>query len=241
MSKFKVLYLSFFVFFAGCSTQHYNSRGGESNVGTEWGEDVHSVVKGVHAERAYDSPNEVVTIKYANGLMAGHNRLYSIGSQGLEYSIRDANFNSLPIEREYSAESGRWEYVIPAPIGMTYQLFIRNHSSGTNYEVVATVDGLDVLTGQPGAFSNNGYILEAGKSLTIKGFRKNKQTEAAFQFSRVADSYAANSRFGDTNNAGVIGFAVFELKGKAISNLPSCSSQAFPAGTDGFAPAPCRR
>ena len=52
---------------------------------------------------------------------------------------------------------------------------------------------LDVLNGKQGSLNNNGYIVNAGDSLAIKGFRKDKHTEAAFQFANVADSYAANS------------------------------------------------
>ncbi len=57
--------------------------------------------------------------------------------------------------------------------------------------------------------------MNAGDSLAIKGFRKDKHTEAAFQFANVADSYAANSAQGDVRNTGVIGFAAFELQGPA--------------------------
>lgn len=98
---------------------------------------------------------------------------------------------------------------------MNYQLYVRNYSRNTNYEIVATVDGLDVLNGKQGSLNNNGYIVNAGDSLAIKGFRKDKHTEAAFQFANVADSYAANSAQGDVRNTGVIGFAAFELQGPA--------------------------
>ncbi len=66
-----------------------------------------------------------------------------------------------------------------------------------------------VLNGKQGSLNNNGYIVNAGDSLAIKGFRKDKHTEAAFQFANVADSYAANSAQGDVRNTGVIGFAAF--------------------------------
>ncbi|MGQ7171281.1 hypothetical protein ACUOCP_34430, partial [Escherichia sp. R-CC3] len=89
--------------------------------------------------------------------------------------------------------------------------------------------------------NNNGYIVNAGDSLAIKGFRKDKHTEAAFQFANVADSYAANSAQGDVRNTGVIGFAAFELQGQAQNALPPCSGQAFPADNNGYAPPPCRK
>ncbi len=75
-------------------------------------------------------------------------------------------------------------HYVHARVGMNYQLYVRNYSRNTNYEIVATVDGLDVLNGKQGSLNNNGYIVNAGDSLAIKGFRKDKHTEAAFQFAR---------------------------------------------------------
>ncbi|MEA7538832.1 hypothetical protein ONQ62_27360, partial [Salmonella enterica subsp. enterica serovar Virginia] len=41
---------------------------------------------------------------------------------------------------------------------------------------------MDVLNGKAGSLNHHGYIVNAGDSLAIKGFRKDKHTEAAFQF-----------------------------------------------------------
>ena len=157
---------------------------------------------------------------------SGYDRVYSIRINELEYAIRDGNFNSLPITRVYDSSNNEPRYIVHARIGMNYQLYIRNYSRNTNYEIVATVDGLDVLNGKQGSLNNNGYIVNAGDSLAIKGFRKDKHTEAAFQFANVA---------------GVIGFAAFELQGTAQNALPPCSGQAFPADNNGYAPPPCRK
>ncbi|MBJ4573291.1 hypothetical protein JGE53_24610, partial [Salmonella enterica subsp. enterica serovar Give] len=54
-------------------------------------------------------------------------------------------------------------------------------------------------------------------------------------------AYAAHSAQGDVRNIGVIGFAAFALQGKATNTLPPCSSQAFPADNNGYAPPPCRK
>ncbi|SUG81659.1 membrane protein [Salmonella enterica subsp. enterica] len=98
-----------------------------------------------------------------------------------------------------------------------------------------------MLNGKAGSLNHHGYIVNAGDSLAIKGFRKDKHTEAAFQFADVADAYAAHSAQGDVRNIGVIGFAAFALQGKATNTLPPCSSQAFPADNNGYAPPPCRK
>lgn len=226
----------------GCSSSGQYRSAPSSSVGTAWGGDVHSTVKGVSVERAEREPSSVVLINYSTKYQSGYDTVYSIVIGELEYAVRDDNFNSMPITRIYDAriDDGP-RYVIHATVGLNYQLYVRNYSRDTNYEIVATVDGLDVLSGKAGSLQNSGYIVNAGSSLAIKGFRKNQHTEAAFLFSDIRDSYAANSAQGDARNVGVIGFAAFELQGSSGKSLPPCSAQAFPADSNGYAPPPCRK
>lgn len=240
-SKLCILLITTIMCISGCAQRSHNTASSDSSVGTAWGKDVYSTTTGVEAQRVQRDPENVVSIRYSTDFPAHYDRVYSIRTGDVEYAIRDANFNSLPIAQMYDGSTRTWQYVIPAPVGLAYQLYIRNYSYDTNYEIVATVDGLDVLNGKPGAFDNSGYIVDAGQSLTIKGFRKNRTHEAAFQFSRVADSYVANSRYGNTNNVGIIGFAAFKLAGKLKTALPPCASQAFPGNQNGYASAPCKR
>src|SRR5260370_13426108 len=79
--------------------------------------------------------------------------------------------------------------------------------SGQRVEVVTSVDGGDVLDGRPAAWSKRGYIVDAYSGLTIDGFRLNQEEVAAFRFSSVPRSYAA--QMGSTRDVGVIGVAVF--------------------------------
>nr|WP_287856763.1 hypothetical protein [Klebsiella sp.] len=239
--KIKSLLVSMFLLLGGCAGQMHSNPSMHSEVGTTWGGDVNSTVTGVSAERAEREPSEIILINYSAKYQSGYDRVYSIRISNLEYAIRDANFNSIPITRRYDSYTGQWQYIIPATVGMNYQLYVRNFSRDTNYEIVATVDGLDVLSGKPGSLNNSGYIVNAGDSLAIKGFRKDKHTEAAFQFSDASDSYAANSAQGDVRNTGVIGFAAFALQGPAAKTLPPCSAQAFPADSNDYAPPPCRK
>lgn len=216
MSKFKfnAVIVGLFLLLGGCSSGMQSNNGSSSDVGTAWGGDVHSSVQSVSVERADREPAEMVIINYSTQYPSGYDKVYSIRISDLEYAVRDANFNSIPITRRYNASMGQWQYSIPARSGMNYQLYIRNYSHDTNYEIVATVDGLDVLNGKAGSLNHHGYIVNAGDSLAIKGFRKDKHTEAAFQFADVADAYAAHSAQGDVRNIGVIGFAAFALQGK---------------------------
>ncbi|HEY4466995.1 MAG TPA: hypothetical protein VGN53_04285 [Klebsiella sp.] len=239
--KFNSIIAGILLLLGGCSNSMHYSNAPASDVGTAWGGDVRSTVESVSVERAEREPSEMILINYSSKYPSGYDRVYSIRINELEYAVRDANFNSIPITRRYTSSAGQWQYIIPARVGTHYQLYVRNHSRDTNYEIVATVDGLDVLNGKSGSLNNHGYIVNAGDSLAIKGFRKDKHTEAAFQFSDASDSYAANSAQGDVRNTGVIGFAAFALQGPTKKTLPPCSAQAFPADSNGYAPPPCRK
>jgi hypothetical protein len=91
--------------------------------------------------------------------------------------------------------------------GERYALRIENHS-GERFEVVASVDGLDVLDGEVGSVQKRGYLVAAHGSVVIDGFRRSQNDVAAFRLGDVAHSYA-NSK-GKARNVGVIGFALFE-------------------------------
>jgi hypothetical protein len=100
---------------------------------------------------------------------------------------------------------GARRYVVGAD-GERYVIQIRNHT-GNRFEAVATVDGLDVIDGRPGAFEKRGYLLGRWASLEIDGFRQNLEQVAAFRFGSVRNSYAAKK--GDDRNVGAIGVAFF--------------------------------
>ncbi len=96
-------------------------------------------------------------------------------------------------------------YVLGVP-GQRYLLRIRN-GSGRRVEVVASVDGRDVVDGRPAAWEKRGYLIEPFGETTIDGHRLSGDAVAAFRFGSVRDSYAA--RMGDARDVGVIGVAVF--------------------------------
>jgi hypothetical protein len=106
-------------------------------------------------------------------------------------------------------EAARRSYAVGHE-GSRYAIEVTNHTS-ERLEVVATVDGLDVIDGQPGAFSKRGYLMSGWATLTIDGFRRSSDAVAAFRFGKVADSYAQSK--GDARNVGVVGVAVFRERG----------------------------
>jgi hypothetical protein len=79
-------------------------------------------------------------------------------------------------------------------------------------ECVVSVDGLDVLDGQPAAFAKRGYLVDPHGELEIDGFRQSMDTVAAFRFGSVRGSYAS-LKHGDSRNVGVIGVALFHERG----------------------------
>jgi len=95
--------------------------------------------------------------------------------------------------------------------GDRYEIVLRNETDA-RLEVVVSVDGLDVLDGRGASFSKRGYIIGAGQTFTVEGFRRSSRQVAAFRFSSVDSSYAA-LRHGDTRNVGVIGIAAFTERG----------------------------
>ncbi len=101
--------------------------------------------------------------------------------------------------------------LVAGDAGSTYAIVVHNRSRSI-LEIVASVDGLDVFDGKPASYSKRGYLVAAGETLKIDGFRTSTDRVAAFTFSSVANSYA-NLRHGDTRNVGVIGIAVFTRKG----------------------------
>ena len=75
-------------------------------------------------------------------------------------------------------------------------------------EAVVSVDGLDVIDGEPGDLRKRGYVVPPYGEVRIEGFRTSQSDVATFRFSGVDDSYAG--RKGKARNVGVIAVAIFE-------------------------------
>ena len=88
---------------------------------------------------------------------------------------------------------------------------VRNRSD-LRFEVVLSVDGLDVIDGRSASFRKRGYVIEPHKQLKIDGCQQNYQAVAAFRFGSVQESYA-NQKYGEARNVGVIGIALFNERG----------------------------
>ena len=217
-----------------------------STLGTQWGEGRSSPVQTVEATRITpDRPQARTALRYtdeASILQAlgadAQSQLNVLLDDGkVEWAVVDGSGRALPI---YTSRGGN-DYQVAGRRGERYELVYTNRSQRA-YVAVIAVDGLDVLTGQPGSMRSGGYLLKPGQKLRVDGFRKNNHEVAAFRFSAKEGAYASNTPAGSPANLGVIGTALFEVRlneptpGAPQSHAPN----PFPAdGSDGrYAPPP---
>ena len=182
---------------------------------TGWGKEIKSDVTEVAFVRASSKPAGTDAIWYNDreGLEAMGGRTYRVepmqtAAGGMvEWGIK-GRFGWLPA---YKSDYWGGKRFVEGRKGSTYSIVIKNRCRA-RLEVVASVDGLDVMDGAPASFRKRGYIIDPGETFEIKGFRTGVDHVARFKFSNVANSYA-NLKHGDTRNVGVIGLAVFPEAG----------------------------
>ena len=186
---------------------------------TEWGEQRRSVTRSTRFVRANGSPLATATLHYndASGaaaqaaLRAQHGGEHlGIGGEAhrVVVTLVDESGYALPAYRVDGHP-----YVVGQP-GRRYAIRVDNHTP-YRFELVMSVDGLDVIDGREAGFDRRGYVIGAGESSLIEGFRTSDRSVAAFRFGSVADSYAARST-GSARNVGVVGVALFAEAGVSV-------------------------
>jgi hypothetical protein len=98
------------------------------------------------------------------------------------------------------------EYWVAGRPGARYSIMIQNRR-GERVLAVTAVDGINVISGETGAWGQSGYVFSPGESYEITGWRKSNAEIAAFNFTAAGNSYA--ERTGRPANVGVIGVALF--------------------------------
>jgi len=113
------------------------------------------------------------------------------------------------------------EYWVAGRPGARYSIMIQNHR-GERILAVTAVDGINVISGETGAWSQSGYVFSPGERYEIAGWRKSNAEIAAFNFTAADNSYA--ERTGRPANIGVIGVALFLERPARIQWLDRLSS-----------------
>jgi hypothetical protein len=104
-------------------------------------------------------------------------------------------------------------WVAGAP-GERYALRVTNRS-GERVLAVVSVDGVNIVTGETAGAQQRGYVLAPWQTALLTGWRKSDSEVAAFEFTRLPQSYAALT--GRPGNVGVIGVAVFREAPRPIA------------------------
>lgn len=183
-------------------------------LGTEWGETRHSSISRVSFERA-DAGSPFATLALLYNDRAGANALGSLHRAWTPMFPIASGLVSVELRGEGGRPLGGFisagRSTVIGEAGQRYAIVLRNHTS-SRFEVVLSVDGLDVMDGKSASFDKRGYILDAHGELEVDGFRQSTETVAAFRFGAVRNSYA-EQKHGDSRNVGVIGVALFHERG----------------------------
>lgn len=188
-------------------------------LGTQWGETRTSRIHEVAFERQSSEPASVVALNYNDregvSALASFRDARPIRSGALsamdgaiKVTIEDGSGSPLDMRRVGDRN------VVVGKAGQRYTIVLSNRTD-RRFEAVASVDGLDVMSGETASFDQRGYVLVPHGVVRIDGFRKSEREVAAFRFSKVADSYAAETS--TARNVGVIGVAFFREEGDQVS------------------------
>jgi len=187
----------------------------DPGLGTSYGEHHFSQVTTAPFVRDSNQPDVLLSLWYND--QAGVRQAqgaYGNGFDQLSQSSTSDGVFVVSVVDEYGygmsgALVGNKRYVVGQP-GQRYKLRVQNNSP-YRYEVVASVDGLDVIDGESASFVKRGYIIDPWSSITVDGWRTSQESIAAFRFSAMEESYA--DRKGQGRNIGVVGFAFFHERG----------------------------
>jgi hypothetical protein len=151
---------------------------------------------------------------YADQPVVGPMPAPAIGGPMTAIAIANAKVRA-PYDVEVIRESGDTaptfakadRFYVQGNAGERYTIRITNPTAH-RVEAVVSIDGLDVIDGEPGDLRKRGYVVPAFGETRIEGFRTSTSDVATFRFSSVNDSYAGQK--GKARNVGVIAAAIFE-------------------------------
>ncbi len=183
-------------------------------LGTSWGEQVSAPISYAPFQRSSTNAWAELALHYndAHGVQA-HAAYLGTRPAPMEVIAGDGAISVALVDelgRTLAGYTAGGRTLIIGEDGERYRIVVRNATTA-RFEIVASVDGLDVIDGRPADPNRRGYIVDPHDTLVIDGFRTSDDAVAAFRFGKVADSYAAQTS-GD-RNVGVVGLAIFSERG----------------------------
>jgi hypothetical protein len=151
-------------------------------------------------------------------LVAGCNSL-ALGSGIAQVSVIDRDTGAVLTPHYYHGE-----YWIAGRPGANYAVEIHNRMD-ERVLAVASVDGVNVISGETARWDQTGYVLRPDETYQITGWRKSDTEVAAFTFTESPNSYAELT--GRPGNVGVIGVALF-LERPASRERPAMRERPTP-------------
>src|SRR5579883_1874834 len=110
----------------------------------------------------------------------------------------------------------RGEYWVAGTPGARYAIRIHNRQ-GERLLAVASVDGVNVISGATAGTDQDGYVFGSYESYDIDGWRKSDTQVADFIFTDPQSAYA--TRTGRPANLGVIGIALFREQPATLGEI----------------------
>lgn len=183
------------------------------SLGTQYGEERYSAVRETKFVRQHKrSPEAMFLVRYDDfdGVAAMNGGRYPQESVAiLGAGVSEGSLQAWVGDASGSALPGTWidgELYAIGSEGQRYTIGVENETP-YRYEVVISVDGLDVIDGDSASLRKRGYVIDPYSSVHIEGWRTGDDSVAAFRFTGQDDSYAA--RTGKPRDIGVIGLAFF--------------------------------
>jgi hypothetical protein len=184
-------------------------------LGTSWGETVEAPLEFAPFERARAAPWAELVLHYNDAAgVAAHAEYLGARPAPLELRAGEGALSVALVDeagRTLPGITAAGRTLIIGEDGARYRIVVRN-ATRARFEIVTSVDGLDVIDGRPADPTRRGYLIDPHGELVIDGFRTSDDAVAAFRFGKVADSYAARGGAGD-RNVGVVGMAIFAERG----------------------------
>lgn len=155
--------------------------------------------------------NSTTALLRRRGLLASCALAAMLNLAGATAALADSRLVQVDVlDRDNGATLHVWRDhgrpVIAGRPGARYAVRLVNNS-GERVLAVVAIDGVNVVSGETASVGQRGYVLEPWQRTEITGWRKSDDEVAAFEFTSLANSYAA--RTGRPQDVGVIGVAVF--------------------------------